>query len=280
MEIQLSSKFGHQKLRPPVSRPVRFARLGERANHPLTISMRQMKESLGMTTKELARAVNRFEKEFGKPQVDENHTVSSAFIPMKSILLSSYLQGWVMQDNFIESFHGRLEAYWKHAMSLKKNVVHKNIRPIMDGWFKKLGIDVNDEVVSPHRELARRISHLCKRAVVCEIDGKFQLGGDLDSEYGWYAIVSDDDKIKKYVYRKTDDVLIVDGSHVSMGDVVQYTKEIICSNNLYSVSQENQINQSTYYRWYRSNKMPRSRFAIDFIDQAVEEASKEVANNF
>lgn len=273
MEIQLSNKFKHQKMRVPVGRPVRFAKLGDRADHPLTIKMREIKSSLGMTTKELSSAVNRYEKQFGRPVVDSASSVaSSSYLPMKSILLSSYLQGWVMQDHFIESFHNRLDAYWQHAMATRKAMPPKNIRPIMNDWFSRLGIDPDDDSVSPYREFDRRISHLCKRAVFCDRTGVFQVGGDIDHEYGWYSIIDEESKEQhRYVYRKADGVLIAGAAKVAHGDVVQYTKQIVSSDPLYTISQENPINQSTYYRWYRSNKMPRSRVTIDLIEIAVKE---------
>ncbi|OLP04552.1 hypothetical protein [Rhodoferax antarcticus] len=275
MEIQLSSKFKHKKMRVPVSRPVRFAKFGDQADHVLTSRMREIKSSLGMTTNELARAVNRYEKEFGRPSSDVDHVVSSSYLPIKAILLSSYLQGWVMQDNFIESFHRRLEAYWKHTMSTDNTGRPKSIRPVMDAWFEKLGIDPTNLTVSPHRELCRRVTHLCKRAVVCDRAGVFQKGTDLDDEYGWYAILDDEMVVHRYVYRKADDLLIANKTIVAPGDVVQYSKEIVSPNPSYQTSQENPINQSTYYRWYRSNKMPRSRVATELIENAVNEAAAE-----
>lgn len=283
MEIQIiSSKFKPEKLRAPVGRPIRFAKLGENANHPLTVQMREIKASLGMTTNELVRAVNRFEKEHGRPEFKTGEVVSSSYIPLKPVLLSSYLQGWVMQRDFMESVHKRLEAYWNFAKKERPVDRPKGIKSLMDAWFAKLGIDPNDEAVSPHRELARRISHVCKRAVVIDRNGVFQKGGDFDggfgdfSDLGWYAIHEEGLKAQHcYLYRKTDGLLIQDGEIVNPGDVVQYTKEIVSTDPLYAVSQENPINQSTFYRWYRSNKLPRARVAIDLIENAVNEVAAE-----
>jgi hypothetical protein len=278
MEIQISSKFKPEKMRAPVGRPVRFAKLGENADHPLTIKMREIKASLGMTTNELVKAVNRFEKEHAHPEFSSSEVVSSSYIPLKRVLLSSYLQGWVMQKDFMESVHKRLEAYWNFAKQDKPIERPTGIKSLMEGWFNKLGIDPNDEAVSPHRELARRISHVCKRAVVIDRQGVFQAGGDFakSSELGWYAIHDEGLKSQHcYLYRKADGLLVQDGEIVSPGDVVQYSKEITSNDPLYVVSQENPINQSTFYRWYRSNKLPRARVAIELIENAVNEVAAE-----
>jgi hypothetical protein len=278
MEIQISSKFKHEKMRAPVGRPIRFAKLGENANHPLTVKMREIKASLGMTTNELVRAVNRFEKEHGRPEFASKEVVTSSYLPLKPVLLSSYLQGWVMQRDFMESVCKRLEAYWNFAKLEKPIERPTGVKSLMDGWFAKLGIDPNDEAVSPHRELARRISHVCKRAVVIDRHGVFQAGGDFsgNKDLGWYAIHEEGLKSQHcYLYRKADGLLIHDGEIVSPGDVVQYSKEIVSTDPLYAVSQENPINQSTFYRWYRSNKLPRARVAIELIENAVNEVAAE-----
>ena len=274
MEIQFSNPFGVAKKLPPANRPVRFSKIGENADHPLTIRMREIKESLGMTTNELARAVNRFELEYGRPKPAAGEpSVSASYMPLKPVLLSSYLQGWVMQTSYMEAVHKRLEAYLEHARKSNSADRPKDIKTLMDGWFSKLGIDPKDEVVSPHRELARRITDLCKRPVVIDRPGIFQVGTNVNKEFGWYAINEEGGASQQYLYRKVDGLLIEDRSVVAPGDVVQYSKEIVSPNPAYEVSQENPINQSTFYRWYRSNKMPRARVTIDLIDDAVKEAA-------
>ena len=275
----IPNKFVLVKMPTPVARAERFSKAGDNANHPLTIEMREIKTRLDITTNEMCRAINKFEKVNGRPADVTGESISAATLTLKPVLLSSYLQGSVVQDTYVKAMHSRIVAFSKSADAAKIPKKPAPIKILMDGWFAKLGIDVDDAAVSPHRELARQISHLCKRAVLIDRRGIFKVGGSFSEDLGWYSIsMKKSDELHKYLYRKADKLLIEDSAAVEPGDIVQYSKGIVSGDSEYAVSQDSPINQTTFYRWYRSDKMPRSKVAIDLIQNAVDEAADQTAS--
>ena len=254
----------------------RFAKAGENANHPHTEKMRVIKDALGLTTTQLVKELNAYEKEHQAANFHrspDQHTPS--WLPMTSVLMASYLQGWVIQESFMAQVAKRLENLYQHKAQQGEVRPQKDIRSIMDGWYKTLGIDASDPNNSPTRTLARLIAPFYKRPVLAAISGIFQLG--MTTDEGQIFSITDSKKVvHHFTLNPNEPVLVEDGKKISEGDVIQYSvlMQTQKAGDKVILTHEPSINHTTFYRWYANNKMPRSIITLELVEAAVNEAAK------
>lgn len=269
-----------RKPTPPVelhAARTRFEKLGDNADHPYTVRMRAIKEELRLTTRQLVEDLNLYEREFHADKfrrVEEDG--NPPLLPMNPVLMSSYLQGWVMQKSYMSSVRKRLENFYKYKKSqqgcLSKN---QSICTIMDGWFKVLGIDPKSTSVSPFRQFARSIAPFYKRPVLASMDGEFGLG-ELQGNLHLYTITDAEGVPHVFSLNPNEPILIKDKQQVKTGDVIQYS--VLMGSQVRDgqavVTDKPSIDHTTFFRWYTNNKMPRSIKTIELIQAAVDEAVK------
>ena len=171
--------------------------------------------SFGLTTTQLVRELNAYEHEHQTNNFGARAEAGApAWLPMTPALMSSYLQGWVVQESFMALVVKRLENFDQFKQQQPSTLAVKDsIRTLMDGWYQALGIDPKDSSVSPSRQLGRLIAPYYKRPV--QVAGK-------DT----------------------------------------------------ALAPEPSMNHTTFYRWYASNKMPRSIKTLELVQAAVNEAAK------
>ena len=254
----------------------RFAKLGSNANHPITARMRDIKDRLRLTTAQLVYELNAYEHEHQKDSFGKRSSPDKpAWAPLTSVLMSSYLQGWVAQDLYMSQMAKRLENLLKFKEKSGEVVGNADIRTIMDGWYKTLGINPNDPNTSATRQLGRMIAPYYKRPVLTAISGRFNLGLITD---GMQMVNITDAKgmTHDFLVDLKEQLLIKDNQEVKVGDVIQYSVLMQTSkkDGVSVVTQEPSINHTTFYRWYSQNKMPRSITTIEQVQAAVETAAK------
>lgn len=256
----------------------RFAKAGENADHPLTVRMRTIKALLRLTTAQLVSELNAYEREHQaknfRRRIDPN---VPAWLPMTTVLLSSYLQGGVVQESYMALMTKRLENLYKFKEKQGAIIPQEDIRTIMDGWYKALGIDTTDTSISPTRQLGRMIAPYYKRPVLAAISGTFRLGrpnGDLQT----FSITDADGMKYDFTLNPNEKILIKDGQQIKIGDVIQYSvlMQTEKMGNQIVITHEPSINHTTFYRWYSNNKMPRSIKTIELVQAAVDEAVKHL----
>jgi hypothetical protein len=283
LEEKLSDIPGFDRVTKP-SRAVlshephkRFAKSGDNAEHAHTVRMRSIKTELRLTTAQLVSELNAYEREHqAKNFHSRTDAGAPAWLPMTSVLMSSYLQGWVIQEPFMALVLKRLEnlrKFKKHQPSVFS--VKGDIQTVMNGWYKVLGIDPKDTSVSPTRQLGRVIAPYYKRPVRVAISGQFHLGlshGKLRS----FSITDSDGETHEFTLDPKQAVLIKDKQDVKVGDVIQYSvlMQAQKKGEETALKHEPSINHTTFFRWYSSNKMPRSIKTLELVQAAVNEAVK------
>lgn len=254
----------------------RFMKAGDNAEHPHTVRMRAIKDELRLTTTQLVKDLNDYEREH---QVQNFHGRTDAgtpsWLPLTSVLMSSYLQGWVLQEPYMALMVKRLENLLVHKKSLGSVAPKGDIRSIMDGWYAALGIDPHDSSSSPTRQLGRVIAPYYKRPVLAAISGVFNLGlmqGDLRV----FNITEADGTTHEFVLNPAEPIHVKDGQKIKIGDVIQYSvlMQTQKQDDKIVLTHEPSINHTTFYRWYAQNKMPRSIKTIELVQAAVDEAAK------
>lgn len=255
----------------------RFVKAGDNADHPHTVRMRAIKSELRLTTAQLVSELNTYEREHQAKnfhaRTDPN---TPAWLPMTSVLMSSYLQGWVVQEPYMALMAKRLENLYKFKKQQSGAFAIKgDIRTIMDGWYKALGIDPKDSSVSPYRQLGRLIAPYYKRPVLVAISGRFNLGlshGKVRS----FNITDADGNTHEFTLNPKEPVLIKDNQDVKVGDVIQYSvlMQTQKQGGKSVFTHEPSINHTTFFRWYSNNKMPRSIKTLELVQAAVNEAVK------
>lgn len=250
----------------------RFGKIAPNANHPLTISMRRMKDDLQLTTKQLVSELDAFEREYGLPK--DNYGVSRDYIVINPILMSSYLQGWVLQAPFISAVHNRLHRLYEHKTKYRNDKCDFN--ELFPEWFKMLGIPDSDSNTRL-RTFSRVIAPYYKRAVLTRFPGVFRLGqsyGNIEQEY---TIEGIDGIVHHFVLNRADEILIEDGSVVSKSDLIQYAilYPIVMKNEkVYFDINSPSADHTKFFRWYQYGKSPRSLKDVELVKQAVIDAAK------
>lgn len=252
----------------------RFAKLGPNANHRLTIRMREIKERLRLTTAQLVYELNAYEQEHQQDNLGKYDPDKPTWAKLTSVLMSSYLQGWVAQDIYMSQMTMRLENFLKFKKKNGDLAGNADIRTIMDGWYKTLGIAPNDPATSATRQLGRLIAPYYKRPVLAALSGRFSLGLITD---GMQMVNITDAKgvTHDFLVDLKEPLLMKDNQEVKVGDVIQYSVLMQTSkkDGESVVTQEPSINHTTFYRWYSQNKMPRSITTIEQVQAAVEAAA-------
>ena len=256
----------------------RFLKAGDNASHPLTMRMRELKTKLQLTTTQLVKELNDYEREHQSHNFHGRAAPGTPpWMPLTPMLMSSYLQGWVMQEPYIALMEKRLTNLYKFKASKGKIAPKDDIRTIMNGWYAKLGIDPEDTKNSPTRQLARMIAPYYKRPVLAAISGKFHLGlieGDQR-----ICTITDAEKVTHSVaLNPQEPILVQDGQTVRVGEVLQYSvlMQTVKVGDKSVLTHEPCVNHTTFFRWYSANKMPRSIKTIELVQAAVKEAARRV----
>lgn len=282
----------------------RFVKAGENATHPCTVRMRQIKSELRLTTAQLVAELNAYEKVHqsknfhrrGAAPKGKGHAIGGslprgadknrpdpnapAWLPMTNVLMSSYLQGWVVQEAYMELMKKRLENLYEFKKAQGELAPKTDIRTIMNGWYKTLGIDPEDTSTSPTRMLGRLIAPYYKRPVLAGVAGTFKLDKVKD---GWqhFHIIDAEGEKHEFMLTAGEPILVKDGQKVKVSDVLQYSvlMQTQRKDGKAVLTHEPSINHTTFFRWYSSNRMPRSIKTIELVQAAVDEAAKALAEN-
>lgn len=250
----------------------------ENALHQSTVRMKEIKAQLNLTTRQFVLEINAFESTLSDEEREIDPDVTSSFAPFTPVMLSSYLQGRVLQEAFMSAILKRLELFYKFKM-LNLNELHslrrqyRNMAKVVEGWMLALNIDPTQG--SPYRALAAKVNPFYKRAVFTAKQGKFVLGEKISPELQAYSIYTSDTEYEEYVLNPNEPILITDGQELSIGDVIQYSLPIKPGNKKYRVSQKMPLNQSTFFRWHTNNSPPKSAKIIEQINEAVKLAALE-----
>lgn len=256
----------------------RFLKAGDNASHPLTMRMRELKTKLQLTTTQLVKELNDYEREHQSHNFHGRAAPGTPpWMPLTPMLMSSYLQGWVTQEPYMALMEKRLTSLYKFKASKGKIALQDDIRTIMNGWYAKLGIDPEDTKNSPTRQLARMIAPYYKRPVLAAVSGKFHLGlieGDQR-----FCTITDAEKVTHLVaLNPQEPILVQGGQSVRVGEVLQYSvlMQTVKVGDKSVLTHEPSVNHTTFFRWYSANKMPRSIKTIELVQAAVEEAARRV----
>lgn len=259
-------------LTPPRTR---FLKMGPNAEHPKTVQMREIKEKLRLTTVQLVAELNAYEKVHQSKNFRRSVDGSPSWHKIGSVLMSSYLQGWVMQEEFIGLMATRLNNLYKFKKEQGQLAPKADIQTIMNRWYKALGIDPKDTTISPTRALAKRIAPFYRRPVLATVSGKFKV----DSVKGHQLmckIVTDEGETHAFGLDPAQPLEVTDGENLKVGQVLQYAVLMQTSKQGDKVvlTHEPSINHTTFYRWYSQNKAPRSIKTLELVQTAVDEAVK------
>ena len=193
---------------------------------------------------------------------------NSPYLPMKPDSLSLYLQGWILQESYIAANCQRLERFYAYKKSQPSSITTDvKICDLMDEWFKVLDIDPKSKTASPYRLLAKKIAPYYKRPVLIQYPGVFKLGV---IENGLQSCSVTDDQNNKHTFYIDPNfpVLIENDKVVKVRDIVQYA--VLKQED----SNDPIIDHTAFFRWYTSNKMPRSIKTVEMAREAVEMAVK------
>lgn len=254
----------------------RFVKAGDNADHPHTVRMREIKAELRLTTGQLVNELNVYEREHQSKNFHKRTDPNvPAWLPMTSVLMSSYLQGWVVQEPYMALMVKRLENLFQFKKKQGAVVPKGEIRKIMDSWYDALGIDLKDASSSPTRQLGRMIAPYYKRPVLAGISGIFHLG-KLDKGLQSFSITDAEGDTHEFILNPKDPILVKDGQQIKTGDVIQYSvlMQTQKKGGKTVLSQEPCVNHTTFFRWYSNNRMPRSIKTIQLVQAAVDEAVK------
>ena len=254
----------------------RFVKAGDNAEHQHTIRIRAIKAELRLTTAQLVHELNAYEREHQSKNFHKRTDPGSpAWLPMTSVLMSSYLQGWVVQDAYMELMVKRLENLLKFKKKSGFSAPKGDIRKIIDGWYKALGIDPSDTSSSPTRQLGRMIAPYYKRPVLAAVKGVFHLG-KIKNNLQPFHITSPDGVDHEFTLTPSEPILVKDGQEIKVGDVIQYSvlMQTVKKGDKVVLTHEPSINHTTFFRWYANNKMPRSIKTIELVQAAVDDAAR------
>lgn len=259
----------------------RFIKAADNADHQHTLRMREIKATLRLTTAQLVRELNSYEREHQSTNFQKRTDPNTpAWLPMTTVLMSSYLQGWVVQEGFMALILKRLENLFKFMTAQGAITPQGGMRTIMDGWYSALGIDSKDASISPSRQLARMIAPYYKRPLLANVSGVFHLGPK-DKELQVFDIVDADNNTHTFFLNPKEPVLIKDGQNVKIRDVIQYSvlMQTRTTEGESTLSPEPSVDHTTFFRWYSNNKMPRSIKTVQLVQTAVDKAVESLKSN-
>ena len=254
----------------------RFVKAAVNADHPYTARLREIKTAMCLTTPQLVKELNDYERVHQSTNFNQRSSlIEPTWMMMNTVLLSSYLQGWVVRENYMVLMVHRLENLFKFKKSQGQVGIQADMRTIIEGWYKALGIDQTRPKSSPTRELANLIAPYYKRPVRAGMIGTFHLGVLINNP-DTYTITDSEGITHEFPLNPDDPCLIKDGQEVKNPDVIQYSllmQTVKKDGKVISLS-EPSIDHTTFYRWYSNNKMPRSIETIELVQSAVDLAVK------
>lgn len=271
----------------------RFMKTGENASHAHTVRMRAIKQTLRLTTAQLVSELNEYERKHQSHNFHKRGTLPSkaslpkgadknrvdpntpAWLPMTTVLMSSYLQGHVVQESYMSLMVTRLENLYEFKKSQGRLAPKSDIRTIMNQWYAKLGIDPEDSSTSPTRSLARLIAPYYKRPVLAPASGKLHIGKVKDG-LQHIRITGAEDVVHEFTLSATDEILVKSGAQVKAGQTLQHSVLMATQkvDGETVLTQMPSIDHTTFFRWYSSNKMPRSIVTIELVQAAVDAAAQ------
>lgn len=266
----------------------RFQKLGKNAQHPLTVDMRKMKSDLGFTTKMLVNELAEYEKKFLSTD-DKSLEDTRDLAPINSVLMSSYLQGWVLQDSFMKSVHSRITNFYNYKTKYSGNsqdaYFDQDIRALFDKWFEELGIadSSNKSNGAPMRIFSKMIAPYYKRSVTAKLDGTFILGQPYSEIEQFYFIVDKNEDIHRFVLNRAEKILFKSNDPIKRSDIIQYAVLYPLveklDGKLYFDTTSPSADHTAFFRWYSANKMPRSIQSVKLVEEAVEQAKAANKSN-
>lgn len=244
----------------------------ENVDHQATIRMREIKDRLSLTARQFVKELNEFESSKKQSERVIDTEITSSYVPFTPVMLSSYLQGRVLQESYISAALRRMEDFYAHKMQNQKEhrqlrQQYHNMTKVVDDWMKALKIDPAQG--SPYRALAAKINPFYKRAVFTPIPGIFKLGIMMDGDLQSYTIVNSEHGDAEYVLNANEHILVKDDQKLLRGDVIQFSLPIKSTSNGCKVSQKMALNQSTFFRWHTNNSPPKSAKIIEQVNEAV-----------
>lgn len=261
-------------LQPPKAR---FQKVGPNAEHLHTVRMRSIKEKLHLTTGQLVAELNAYERDHQASNFRRRTEGQPAWRKMSPVLMSSYLQGWVMQEEYMALMSKRLENLLRFKKEQGAVAPKVDIRTIMDGWYKTLGIGTEQDSGSPTRMLARLIAPYYRRPVLAGVSGKLQVGikraGVLQC-----SIVTPQDEVHDFTLDAKEPLEVKHQESIKAGQVLQYAVRMQAQKvgGQTVLTHEPSINHTTFFRWYSQNKMPRSVKTIELVQAAVDKAAAQL----
>jgi hypothetical protein len=275
----------------------RFEKTGENAGHEHTVRMRAIKHTLRLTTGQLVSELNDYEREHqshnfhkrgtmpgvkgplpkgaDKNRIDPN---TPAWLPMTTVLMSSYLQGHVVQESYMALMRSRLENLFEFKKANGQLAPKSDIRTIMNQWYATLGIDPEDTSTSPTRSLARMIAPYYKRPVLAPVSGKLHIGKAVNGQHP-IRITDAEGVAHEFSLNASDPINVKSGAQVKAGATLQHSVLMASQkrDGETILTQVPSIDHTTFFRWYSFNKMPRSVVTIELVQAAVEAAAKAAA---
>jgi hypothetical protein len=255
---------------------MRFEKIGDNANHQHTTYIRSIKTKLQLTTRQFVAELNAYEREHQSKNFQKRLDIGTpSWLPMTAILMSSYLQGWVVQEQYMAQMVKRVTNLYNHKVKIGLKPLKGDIRQIMDGWYKSLNISLNTPSVSPTRLLGKMIAPFYKRPVLAAVAGRVKLA-NTNKDAGSFKIVDDEGIAHSFILNEKEEVLIKNGQLIKVGDLVQYSvlMQVEKVDGKTVTTPEPSINHTTFFRWYSSNKMPRSIKTVELVQAAVDQAVK------
>ncbi len=268
---------------------LRFHKKGPKATAPTTERMRAIKDTLRLTTRQLVLALNAYEHEqlkAGDKRAAGFASDDTTWQPMTPVVLSSYLQGFVLQDHFINQVLLRLENYLHFAQQhLDPNHLgQKDIRQLMDQWFEQLHIHSKDKF----RPFAKLIAPYHRRPVQAKLAGIISFGA-VQGPVRRFQIteqVTGPDRLPVVTHGVVDLIhalLVKEGQWVSPGQEIQYGIHYQTSKDPLTQSSRAHENglvyldkpiedHTAFFRWYKTRTGPRSIKTLEYVQKAVDQA--------
>ena len=250
---------------------------------PLVHMLRSIKDSTGLTARQFQVAMLDYENKNAARVLAICEEEGVQFTPVTHKNINAYLDGWVNQKSYNQAFLRRATEFFE-VYTASRKIVNIDMRDIMEGWFRKVGINYRDSSVSPTRALAAIIAPYYLRPVLAKASGTFKLlpVKKSDPYFQPYSIevtprAANGLTTKEAIATKTmtlDDLsplyplLVEDGQQVEFGQMLQHCPLMVRNIETGEVSPSK--DHVTLFRWYSQNKRPRSSMQIEAIDSAIE----------
>jgi hypothetical protein len=259
---------------------------------PLVHMLRAIKDATGLTARQFQVAMLDYENKNAARVLTICEEEGVQFSPVTHKSINAYLDGWVNQKSYNKAFLRRATEFFETYTASRK-IVNADMRDIMEGWFRKVGINYRDSSVSPTRALAAIIAPYYLRPVLAKASGTFKLlpVKQSDPYFQPYSIevtpkatngltTKDAIKVKTLILDDLSPLhplLVEDGQEVEFGQILQHSLLMVRNSATGEVSPSK--DHVTLFRWYSQNKRPRSSMQIEAIDSAIEQYLKAKAES-